>query len=472
LDYGLAGHRRPRGDSGTVGAVDPTPVPSSDGARAAGAMRRVARVLPAGTGTVGLWVGVSGVLAYVFLAATGRALGASEASGLSTLWVVGFLLGNACGLPVEQEVSRAIATRRAQGVGVGPAIRRAAAASGLFTAAVVALILASGQQLADHLFEGSWALVIALAVLFAATMLEYLVRGVLAGEARFGAYGRLLGVEAGSRVVVVLLLIAVGVNDEVAFAAVLALAPFVGIAAALVGGDGAVLRQPGPEASWREMSSALGWLLAASVLAQALVNLGPVLVRLLSPDDSDLVSAFVASLIVARVPVFLFQAAQAVLVPRLSHHAGGGRGSALAAETRALVLALVGLVAVATIAAGLLGPTVVTIGWGPDFALSGADMAVLAAASCVSLLAVTFGSALIALKYPNRVSYGWAVGVAVFLAVAAVGSDTLTRVETGFLAGTVAASVAMGLLVRTPMRGAEGAPRNAAPVPRSDEGSR
>ncbi len=452
--------------------MEPSPAPSVDGAGVGGAVRRVARVLPAGTGTVGLWVGVSGVLAYVFLAATGRALGASAASGLSTLWVVGFLVGNAAGLPVEQEVSRALASRRAQGEGVGPVIRRAAAAAAVFTIAVDLLILATGQVLADQLFDGSWAFVIALVVLFTATMLEYLVRGVLAGEARFNAYGRLLGVEAGSRVVVVLLLIAAGVDSPVAYAAVLALAPFAGIAAALVGGDGAVVRQDGPEASWREVSTALGWLLAASVLAQVLVNLAPVLVRLLAPDDSDLVSAFVASLIVARVPVFLFQAAQAALVPRLSHHAGGGQGHALAAETRALVLALLGLVVIAAAGAWLLGPTVVEIGWGPDFALSGADMAVLAAASCVYLIAVTFASALIALERPNRVSYGWAVGVVVLLVGVALGSNTLDRVEIGFLAGTVAAAGAMGVLVRGPLRRARRDLRNSAPVPEPGEGSR
>lgn len=435
-------------------------------------MRRAARVLPAGTGTVGIWVGVSGVLAYVFLAATGRALGASAASGLSTLWVVGFLVGNACGLPVEQEVSRAIASRRARGEGVGPVVRRAAGAAGVFTIAVDVVILATGQVLADELFGGSWALVVALVVLFTATMLEYLVRGVLAGEARFNAYGRLLGVEAGSRVAVVLVLIALGVHSAVAYAVVLALAPFAGIAAALVGGDGAVVRQPGPESPWREVSRALGWLLAASVLAQVLVNVSPVLVRLLEPDDSDLVSAFVASLIVARVPVFLFQAAQAALVPRLSHHAGGGRGSALAAETRALVLALLVLVVLAAAGAYLLGPTVVEIGWGPDFALSGGDMAVLAAASCVYLLAVTFASALIALERPNRVSFGWGAGVVVLLIGVSLGSNTLERVEFGFLAGTVAASLAMGALVRGPIRAAKGDLRNSAPVPEPGEGPR
>jgi O-antigen/teichoic acid export membrane protein len=421
-------------------------------------------VLPRGTGTVGVWVGISGVLAYAFLAITGRALGAAAASGLSTLWVVGFLAGNAMGQPVEQEVARAIANRRARGVGVGPVIRRAAVLAAIFSAAVVLVVLAVGPILVRELFGGDWTLLIAFEVLFVGTMLEYLVRGVLAGEERFGAYGRLLGVEAASRVVAVGALAVLGVHDEGAYAIVLAVAPFVGIFAALVGSNGAVLRQPGPEAPWGELSRALGWLLAASILAQALVNLAPVFVRLLAPHDPDLVSAFVASLIVARVPVFLFQAAQAALVPRLSHHAGGGRAAALRSETRALVRALAGLTVVAAVGAALLGPAVVRIGWGPDFALRPRDLAILAAASCVYLMGVTYASALIARERPDRVTAGWAVGVAVLLLVVAAGGSTLARVEWGFLSGAVAAALAMGVLAHGPLAGADVA-ASVAPVP-------
>ncbi len=418
--------------------------------------RNPAAVLPRGTGTVGVWVGISGILTYGFLAVTGRALGATAASGLSTLWVVGFLVGNAMGLPVEQEVGRAISSRRARGLGIGPVIRRAAVIAGLFSAFVVLVTALAGPVLVRDLFGGDWALLVAFEVLFVATMLEYLVRGVLAGELQFRAYGRLLGVEAAARVVAASVLAAFGVRDASVYAFVLAVAPFVGIAAGLLGHQAAVLRQPGPESPWRELSRALGWLLGASILAQALVNLAPVFVRLFAPaDDSHLVSAFVASLIVARVPVFLFQAAQAALVPRLSHHAGGGRTVALRSETRALVLALAGLTVVAAAGAALLGPLVLRIGWGPGFALGRRDLALLAAASCIYLMAVTYASALIARERPDRVTAGWAVGVAVLVGVVLVGHDTLLRVEWGFLAGAVAATVAMGLLAHGPLAGSD-----------------
>ena len=417
-----------------------------------GRVRRAAAILPAGTGTVGAWLALSGVLAYAFLAITGRALGAHDASGLSTLWVVGFLVGNAAGLPVEQEVSRAIASRRAQGLGTGPVVRRAALAAGGFTVLVVVAILAAGAWIVDHLFGGDWTLLIALAVLFVGTMAEYLVRGVLAGSQRFGPYGRLLGVEAGSRVLVVAVLAVTGVEAAGPYGAALAVAPFVGIAVALVGLDRAEIERPGPPSPWGELTRALGWLLAASLLAQALVNIGPVFVRLLAPHNADLTSAFVASLIVARVPVFLFQAAQATLLPRLSHHVGGGKASVLAAETRALARAVAVLAVVAAGGGALLGPIVVRVGWGRDFALAPRDFALLAAASCIYLLAVTFAQALVALECPNRVGYAWGVGAAVLAVCVGLGDDVLTRVEVGFLAGSLVAAVAMGVVLVGPLR--------------------
>jgi hypothetical protein len=82
-------------------------------------------------------------------------------------------------------------------------------------------------------------------------------------------------------------------------------------------------------------------------------------------------------------------------------------------------------------------------------------------------MAVTYASALIARERPDRVTAGWAVGVAVLVGVVLVGHDTLIRVEWGFLAGAAAAAVAMGLLARGPLAGSD-VVRDAAPVPDTD----
>jgi O-antigen/teichoic acid export membrane protein len=210
---------------------------------------------------------------------------------------------------------------------------------------------------------------------------------------------------------------------------------------------------PGPPAPWSELTKAFGWLLAGSLFAQVVVNAGPLLVQLLGTKaDDDVTGQFLASLVIARIPVFLFQGVQAALLPRLSGHAGAGQVGNLASETRRLVLAIVGLTVVATAGAWLLGPTVVKVAFGSDFALDNRDLALLAAASCVYLLGLTLSQALIALRQQARVAIGWGVGVVGLGVVTLVGSDLLLRVELGFLAGAVVASVALIVLLAGPMR--------------------
>jgi O-antigen/teichoic acid export membrane protein len=294
-------------------------------------------------------------------------------------------------------------------------------------------------------------LLVGLVLLLAGYTLEYLVRGVLAGNARFGPYGVLLGAEAGSRLLVSIVLVAIGVATAGPYGVVLGVAPFIGVLVALRRRDGLVT--PGPPAPWRELSRAFGWLLAGSLFAQALVNTGPILVQLLAPEKNDAATGqFLASLVIARIPVFLFQGVQAALLPRLAGHAGAGQVHDLRHETRQMTAAVGALSVVATLGAWLLGPAIVRVAFGADFALGSRDLALLAAASCIYLLGLTLSQALIALRQQPRVAIGWGVGIAVLVVVTLVGHDLLLRVELGFLAGAVSAAVAMGILLAGPMR--------------------
>ena len=62
------------------------------------------------------------------------------------------------------------------------------------------------------------------------------------------------------------------------------------------------------------------------MLAAALLNAGPLAANLLAtPAEKPIVSAFDAGVIIARVPLFLFQAVQAALLPKLARLAAMGR---------------------------------------------------------------------------------------------------------------------------------------------------
>jgi O-antigen/teichoic acid export membrane protein len=415
------------------------------------ALARATSILPRGSGVVGAWLLQTGIATYGFLTITGRALGPERYGGLSALWALGFLLGPGACLPIEQEVSRALASRAARGLGGAPLIRRASIGAAALAAVLVTGALIAGPWLVDDLFDGDALLLVGLVLLLVGYALEYLVRGVLAGNGRFSAYGMLNGGEAGTRLVVAIVFVAIGVATAGPYGVVIGVAPFIGVALALRRRDGLVT--PGPPAPWRELSRAFGWLLAGSLFAQALVNTGPILVQLLAPAKNDTATGqFLASLVIARIPVFLFQAVQAALLPRLSGHAGAGQARDLRSETRRMTAAVGVLCVVATLAAWLLGPTVVRIAFGADFALGSRDLALLAAASCVYLLGLTLSQALIALRQQPRVAIGWGVGIAALTVVTLLGHDLLLRVELGFLAGAVTAAVAMGMLLAGPMR--------------------
>jgi hypothetical protein len=81
--------------------------------------------LPPGAFVVGLGLGLSGLATYVFFAITSRVLDPASYAAVGVLWSLLFAVGNGGMQPLEQEVARAVADRRARGIGAGPVIRKA-----------------------------------------------------------------------------------------------------------------------------------------------------------------------------------------------------------------------------------------------------------------------------------------------------------------------------------------------------------
>ena len=74
---------------------------------------------------------------------------------------------------------------------------------------------------------------------------------------------------------------------------------------------------PGPNAPWSELSTNLGLLLGGSLLAQVL-SYAPFLGAqlLATPGERVAVADFIVGLFLSRIPILLFQAVQAALLPR------------------------------------------------------------------------------------------------------------------------------------------------------------
>ena len=66
------------------------------------------------------------------------------------------------------------------------------------------------------------------------------------------------------------------------------------------------------------MCRGLGLLIVTMLLAQLVVNMAVINVKLLSPGDPAVVGALLAAMVLARVPLFVFASLQASLLPGLA----------------------------------------------------------------------------------------------------------------------------------------------------------
>src|SRR5205814_10084032 len=118
--------------------------------------------LPEGTYAVGFGLIISGLTAYGFQILAFKALDKPEYAALNGLWIFVFVVAPGFFLPLEQEVGRAVADRRARGIGGGPVVKKAAFAGSMLVGAlvVVTLMLAAFTPLIDRLFHGRESLLV------------------------------------------------------------------------------------------------------------------------------------------------------------------------------------------------------------------------------------------------------------------------------------------------------------------------
>jgi len=405
---------------------------------------------------------VLGITAYVFFVIAARALGPERYSSLSVLWTLVFFASPGFLFPLEQEVSRAVSARRALGIGGGPVIRRAAILGSGLAVALAAVTVAASRPILDELFDGEVLLLVGLVLALPVYAAIHLTRGALSGTGRFGAYGTLLAGEGLLRVGAAIVLSLIGVHRAGPFGLLIAGAGIVMLVGVLSRQRG--LLQDGPEAPWSELSEALGWLLLGSVLAQAFVNASVPLVKVLAgPGEDAIAGQFQAGLIITRVPLFLFQAVQASLLPKLAGYAATGQLIDFRQGLKRLIIAVAAIGVASTLGAFAIGSFALRLAFGPEFdKLTNIDLGFLALAGAAFMLATALSQALIALRGYAKVATGWAIALAVFGIATYLGRGLLPRVELGLVTGAVVSVVAMGLLVRLQMR--DGVPSTAQPL--------
>jgi O-antigen/teichoic acid export membrane protein len=409
-------------------------------------VRRLAGILPVGTLAVGAGLVVLGAASYVHLAVAGHALGDSGFSALSLLWSLVFSVGIGLFMPIEQEITRLVAARRVAGDGYAPVFRRGATmAGGLLAVAGLGLLLLAGP-VADALFDGDRSQLWVLFGAFAGLAVAHPIRGLLAGTGRFGAYGAQLGIDGGLRIVLALTFGAVGVHSAVGYGAILIIAPLLSVLVTAPAVRGQLTR--GSALAWPVLARGVGPLMISTLLAQLVVNVGVINVKLLAPEDTALAGALLSALVLARVPVFIFASMQAALLPGLSTLVAAGQR----AQFRRLLVRACGLVLVPCAVVGLpaifLGPWAIETLFDAPAVLGDWDFALLIAGTTGYLLALVLGQGVLALNRHRQQTLAWLVGTGVLVVVTLLPGDVSLRVGAGYAAGSIAvAAILLAALI-------------------------
>ena len=402
--------------------------------------------IPEGTISIGIGLLVAGVTIYIFFKIGQQALGQEKFKPLVSLWFVMFAIAPGFFLPIEQELSRAVAHRRALNQGVGPVVKKVALLCAATVVFLLALILLLSPMINDNLFEGNVIITVSLAIAIVTYGALYFTKGLSSGLGKFSAYGFIVGADGAIRVLACTALLLLGVTQLSAYSLIIVITPIIGVMIVLLAGQ--LKTESGPPATWSEITENLVWLLGGSIFAAALVNAGPLTVDILGDSqDAIRVTQFGNAVLLTRVPLFLFQAVQAALLPRLTRLAARGDLVEFKIGFRRLVVLVIGVGVFGTIGAFLFGPFFLDLVYGGG--IDRRTLTLLALASAIYMMALAIAQAVIALRGHRLVALGWLLSFLSYVICAwKVSQDLFLRVEVALVVSSAVALVSFALSLK------------------------
>ena len=402
--------------------------------------------IPEGTLSIGIGLLVAGVTIYIFFKIGQQALGQEKFKPLVSLWFVMFAIAPGFFLPIEQELSRAVAHRRALNQGVGPVVKKVALLCAVTVVFLLTLILLLAPMINDNLFEGNVIITVSLAIAIVTYGALYFTKGLSSGLGKFSAYGFIVGADGAIRVLACTALLLLGVTQLSAYSLIIVITPIIGVMIVLLAGQ--LKTESGPPATWSEITENLVWLLGGSIFAAALVNAGPLTVDLLGDSqDAIRVTQFGNAVLLTRVPLFLFQAVQAALLPRLTRLAARGDLVEFKIGFRRLVVLVIGVGVFGTVGAFLFGPFFLDLVYGGG--IDRRTLTLLALASAIYMMALAIAQAVIALRGHRLVALGWLLSFLSYVICAwKVSQDLFLRVEVALVVSSTVALVSFALSLK------------------------
>lgn len=417
---------------------------------------------------------------YGFVVLAGRTLPKSEATLANSLYFLVNVVGPGIFFAIEQITNREASAAGVTGMSQGGIVRRSYT-SGLKLLAVVAIALAAlAPVLGGKTLHGHWTLYAEVVAMPVISLHLHLVRGMLAGTGRFGGYAVTLTVEGGARIVLCLALALAQAPGAWAYGLV-----YVGGSAIAAAVGYAVLRRPvhgaveatqtaqavgdqtgeqadaasAPAATGTSSAAARGWatLAAASLFAQLLPNLAPLIVNSRLPAASASALAFDQAAVVARIPLLLFLPIQTMLLPALT--------SAVARGDHGAVRVQLGKILAVTTGAGLAGAAVFTglgawalrVFFGATATPDTGILGLLALGTVVLMVATVAQPALVAFDEDIAIMTGWGLGGLATGVIAVLPFAAISAAAVGQLAGPALTALILGAALWKALRHRPGA---------------
>jgi O-antigen/teichoic acid export membrane protein len=382
------------------------------------------------------------VLTYAFQSIYLHVLGKAGSAPLALLWSATFLTVQVLWIGGTQTLGRYVAERESQGSDWGPvvaSVRRWQV--GVAVVFAVAALVAS-PLLTRQLFGSAW-LTAAFIVAVVCYAPEYFRRGIFNGHRQSLRLGGQIVAESAARLVLAAGLLAVGWG---VFGPALAIviAPIIGVLAVRPAPVTIPKRQGDPFSTGKALRFA-GPVLLSMAFAQALMNGGPILARLLDGTDAQ-IGLFSAALTLTRIPQYVFSPAIGALLPRASRVLST-EGQPAFERFVFKALGVVGLVGVLMVGGTwLLGEWGLRIYAGQDFETSPSVLVALAAMAAFYLLSETVSQGLFTLGRGRLAALGWFAGLlASAVCLATLGVGVVEQVSYSLAAGTFAAAVVQGV---------------------------
>ena len=395
-------------------------------------------------GTVWLPAGslVAGLAAYGFLVWGGRALGTEAFAPIATLWTIQYIVMATALFAIEQFMVRLVSASEHPAQHereVAPTLWLTLIGIALAVVLVELAILGSWEL---ALMGGSWVLTLGALTL---------ARGMAGGRGWYRVAGIATGSESMTRFLLAVLAVAV-VGTTLSLALTLPCGPVPFIVwwwlrrrdeTAVDGGS----RPPPPTRHWRiTIGSTAAFLLTtayANGSLQLLLGVGPLVLIGLGAPPAD-ISAFFATTALARAPLLIAIGVVPRVLNPLTRRAAAGDYAAVRDLSWLVVVGSLLAAGCAGVVGYVLGPPIVGVLYGEDFAISGMATGAAGAAVVVAMGALALNQVLVAENRSRRLVPAWTLGLAVAaIVVIAFPLEPLARVSVAALAGQVAAIIGL-----------------------------